>query len=610
MKRMLINATHAEELRVALVDGQRLYDLDIEVPSKRQYKSNIYKGKVTKIEPSLEAAFVDYGMPRQGFLPLKEVSPQCFTKKVSGKPNINEILEIGQELLVQIEKEERGNKGAALTTYISLPGRYLVLMPNNPGSGGISRRVEGEDRKSLREALSLIESPENAGVIARTAAIGKSEEELRWDLEYLHKLWLAIEQASHAKNAPFLVYQDNDVIIRTLRDYLTPEIEEILIDERTTFENTHAFMQQVMPNHVAKLKLYSGKTPLFSRFRIESQIEKAFQREVNLRSGGSIVIDSTEALVAVDINSARATKGGDIEETALNTNLEAADEIARQLRLRDLGGLIVIDFIDMMSSAHIKKVEDKLREVVKLDRARIQIGRISKFGLLEMSRQRLRPALAEQHQTRCPTCYGQGVVRSPDSLAISILRQLEEELIKQSSQKLVVQCPIDVATYILNEKRHTLANFESRYKTRFIIIPNKTLKIPEFHFKRINKTNDKSEKTSYEMSEPYNQQPLDMDTISGAIPQSADTPLVHALNIDRGEKPVAKKENSGLLKRLFSSLFQGSSTAAKETPSSISKTLENTTTEQRSRGTRQAGNKKKTDRPKKRQQKSASKTQK
>ncbi len=559
MKRMLINATHTEELRVALVDGQRLYDLDIEIPSKRQYKSNIYKGKITKIEPSLEAAFIDYGMPRQGFLPLKEVAPQYFseeTKNTSGKPNIADVLKEGQELLVQVEKEERGNKGAALTTFISLPGRFLVLMPNNPSAGGISRRVDGDERKNLREALKNIDSPENSGVIARTAAIGKTEDELRWDLEYLHKLWLAIDQAWQSKPAPFLVYQDNDVIIRTLRDYLSPEIAEIITDDIVTYNNTLAFMQQVMPNHADKLKHYSDSTPLFSRFRIESQIEKAFQREVNLRSGGSIVIDVTEAMIAIDINSARATKGGDIEETALNTNLEAADEIARQLRLRDLGGLIVIDFIDMMPARNIKEVEAKLKEVVKQDRARIQIGKISRFGLLEMSRQRLRPALAEQHQSPCPTCKGHGVVRTADSLAISILRQLEEELIKQSAVQMVVQLPVDVATYILNEKRSTLSTFEARYKTHLVVIPNKSLAIPEFHFKRTNKGVQPKEATSFSQSEEYNKKAINLNDITNASPQSSDTPMVQGIHVERVEMPVvAKKPEGGLIKRLLGSLF-------------------------------------------------------
>jgi len=435
MKRMLINATQQEELRVAIVDGQKLFNLDIETAGREQKKANIYKAKITRIEPSLEAAFVDYGSTRHGFLPLKEISRSYFTEKAQqagGRPNIQEALKEGQELIVQVEKEERGNKGAALTTFISLAGRYLVLMPNNPRAGGVSRRIEGQDRSDLREAMSEMEIPEGMGVIVRTAGIGKNTEELQWDLEYLVQLWAAIDKSAQ-KSAPFLIYQESNIIIRSIRDHLRNDIGEIVIDNKDTFEQALNFIRQVMPQYEKKLKHYEDEVPLFSRYQIESQIETVFQREVRLPSGGAIVIDHTEALTSIDINSARSTKGADIEETALNTNLEAADEIARQLRLRDLGGLFVIDFIDMSPSKHQREVENRLKDAMKQDRARVQIGRISRFGLLEMSRQRLRPSLGESTQQLCPRCSGHGFIRGVESLSLSILRIVEEQALKENA---------------------------------------------------------------------------------------------------------------------------------------------------------------------------------
>lgn len=487
MKRMLINATQREELRVAIVDGQKLYDLDIETPSREQKKSNIYKGRITRIEPSLEAGFVDYGADRHGFLPFKEITRSYFNPQASGeggRPTIKDAIKEGQELVVQVEKEERGNKGAALTTFVSLPGRYLVLMPNNPRAGGVSRRIEGEDRQEIREAMNNLDIPEGMGLIVRTAGVGRSQDELQWDLDYLLHLWRAIENASQQKKAPFLIYQESNIIIRALRDYLRADIGEILVDNPTVHHQAQEFMQQVMPHNLPKLKLYQDHTPLFTRFQIESQIETAYQREVGLPSGGSLVIDYTEALVSIDINSARATKGADIEETALNTNLEAADEIARQLRLRDLGGLIVIDFIDMAASRNQREVENRLRETLKMDRARVQLGRISRFGLLEMSRQRLRPSLGEASHVICPRCNGQGTIRSVESLALSMLRLIEEEALKDKTAQVVVQLPVKVATFLLNEKRESIRSIEERHKVGVLLIPNETLETPHFQVER------------------------------------------------------------------------------------------------------------------------------
>jgi len=488
MKRMLINATHPEEVRVALVDGQRLYDLDIEHRTREQKKANIYKGKITRVEPSLEAAFVDFGAERHGFLPLKEISRQYFQKDpkdIQGRINIKEVIKEGQEVIIQVAKEERGNKGAALTTFISLAGRYLVLMPNNPRAGGISRRIEGEERQQLKEALGALTIPDEMGVIVRTAGLGRSAEELQWDLNYLLKLWNSIDDASRERKAPFLIYQESNVIIRAIRDYLRKDIGEVLIDSKKVYDEAQGFVQQVMQDFQHKIKLYSDETPLFSRFQIESQIETAFEREVKLPSGGSIVIDPTEALVSIDINSSRATKGADIEETALNTNLEAADEIARQLRLRDIGGLIVVDFIDMGPARNQRDVENRMRDALEADRARIQLGRISRFGLLELSRQRLRPSLGETSSIVCPRCNGQGHIRDVKSLALSILRLIEEEVMKERTGEIQAQVPVAVATYLLNEKREPLRAIEDAHNVRVVIIPNQNLETPHFEVERI-----------------------------------------------------------------------------------------------------------------------------
>ena len=455
MKRMLFNATQPEELRVAMVDGQRLYDLDIETAGREQKKANIYKGRITRIEPSLEAAFVDYGSERHGFLPLKEISRSYFKPGVKlggGRVNIKDVLKEGTEVIIQVDKEERGNKGAALTTFISLAGRYLVLMPNNPRAGGVSRRIVGDERNLIRDALAALEIPEDMGLIVRTAGVGKNPEELQWDLDYLLQLWEAIDKASKERSSPFLIYQESNVIIRAIRDYLRKDIAEILIDDKETHKKASEFMELVMPHNLNKIKFYDDKVPLFTRYQIESQIETAFQREVRLPSGGAVVIDHTEALISIDINSSRATKGSDIEDTALNTNREAAEEIARQLRLRDLGGLVVIDFIDMYASRNQREVENTLKEALKMDRARVQIGRISRFGLLEMSRQRLRPSLGESVQIVCPRCEGHGTIRSIESLALSILRIIEEDSMKEQTARIVAQVPVNVATFLLNEK--------------------------------------------------------------------------------------------------------------------------------------------------------------
>ncbi|ENM5737618.1 ribonuclease E [Vibrio mimicus] len=487
MKRMLINATQKEELRVALVDGQRLFDLDIESPGHESKKANIYKGRITRIEPSLEAAFVDYGAERHGFLPLKEIAREYFPDGYSyqGRPNIKDVLNEGQEVIVQIEKEERGSKGAALTTFISLAGSYLVLMPNNPRAGGISRRIEGDERTELKSALSSLELPQGMGLIVRTAGVGKSAEELEWDLNVLLKHWGAIKQASDSNPAPFLIHQESNVIVRAIRDYLRRDIGEILIDSTSIYERALEHIRLVRPDFVNRVKKYEGEVPLFSHFQIESQIESAFQREVRLPSGGSIVIDPTEALTSIDINSARATKGGDIEETALNTNLEAAEEIARQLRLRDLGGLVVIDFIDMTPVRHQREVENRLREAVRVDRARVQIGRISRFGLLEMSRQRLSPSLAEASHHICPRCKGTGVIRDNESLALSVLRLIEEEALKDNTSQVLAVVPVSIASYLLNEKRRSINHIEKAQQVRITIVPNSDMETPHFEVIRV-----------------------------------------------------------------------------------------------------------------------------
>ncbi|RUR32419.1 ribonuclease E [Vreelandella andesensis] len=485
MKRMLINATQPEELRVALVDGQRLYDLDIESGAREQKKANIYRGKITRVEPSLEAAFVDFGAERHGFLPLKEISREYFIKDVSGRPSIKEVLKEGQEVIVQVDKEERGNKGAALTTFISLAGRFLVLMPNNPRAGGISRRIEGDDRSQLKDAMGQMTVPDKMGLIVRTAGIGRSPEELQWDLDYLVQVWESITTEAGKRSAPFLIYRESNVIIRAMRDYLRQDIGEVLIDSPEIHEEALSFIRQVMPSYQQKIKLYVDEVPLFSRFQIESQIETAYQREVKLPSGGSIVIDHTEALVSVDINSARATRGSDIEETALQTNSEAAEEIARQLRLRDIGGLVVIDFIDMGPARNQREVENRMRDALKLDRARVQIGRISRFGLMEMSRQRLRPSLGETSGVVCPRCNGQGTIRDVRSLSLSIMRLIEEEAMKERSAQIRAILPVPVATYLLNEKRSVLADIESRQGVRVVLLPNPEMDTPHYDVQRL-----------------------------------------------------------------------------------------------------------------------------
>ena len=563
MKRMLINATQAEELRVALVDGQKLYDFDIEVPSKEQKKSNIYKGIITRVEPSLEAAFINYGADKHGFLPFKEISPlyrqlQDGAEVDGRRPAIKDLIKEGQEILVQIEKEERGNKGAALTTYISLAGTYLVLMPNNPKAGGISRRIEGETRSDLREVMASLEIPETMGLIVRTAGCGKNAEELQWDLNYLLQLWEAIDRSSNEQKAPFLVFQESNVIIRALRDHLRGNIDEILIDNAESFALVQDFLKQVMPHFLPKAKLYQDAVPLFSRYQIESQIEVAYCREVSLPSGGSLVIDHTEALTSVDINSARATKGSDIEETALNTNLEAADEIARQLRLRDLGGLFVIDFIDMMSNKNQRTVENHLRDALKIDRARIQTGRISRFGLLEMSRQRMRPSLGDSTQLPCPRCKGQGTIRNVESVALSVLRILEEEAMKKGTEKVIAHLPIECATFLLNEKRHAIEQIEQRLKIGIIILPSKHLETPAYDIERIKDKEFGDERPSY----------LQIKTEDIAVPDYAqqikpklERAVIKEFMHDSPAPVQAKSEAASLIKRFWNKLL-GSDTAS------------------------------------------------
>ncbi len=503
MKRMLFNATQSEELRVAIVDGQKLIDLDIETAGKEQRKSNIYKAVITRIEPSLEACFVEYGGNRHGFLPFKEVSPQYYQSGANSRSSIKEALREGQELLVQVEKDERGNKGAALTTYISLAGRYIVLMPNNPNGGGVSRRIEGEERNELREVLAHVEIPPGMSIIARTAGIGHNEEELQWDLNYLKQLWDAIEGAAKSEQAPSLIYLESSLVVRAIRDYFNPEIGEILIDTDEIYQQAMAFMGTVMPGNVNRVKHYVDDVPLFSRFQIEHQIESAHAREVHLPSGGAIVIDHTEALTAIDINSARATKGSDIETTAFNTNLEAAEEIARQLRLRDLGGLIVIDFIDMENARNQRDVENRLRDSLRYDRARVQTAKISRFGLLELSRQRLQPSLGESNHMACPRCNGIGHIRGTESSALHILRIIQEEAMKESSAAIHVQVPVDVATFLLNEKRADIHRIESRLKVAITLIPNPHLETPNYSINRLrpDDLNDETLQVSYKLVE-------------------------------------------------------------------------------------------------------------
>ncbi|NQZ88118.1 MAG: ribonuclease E [Colwellia sp.] len=543
MKRMLINATQSEELRVALVDGQQLYDLDIESPGHEQKKSNIYKAKITRIEPSLEAAFVDYGADRHGFLPMKEIAREYFPKGYTfqGRPSIKEVLREGQEVIVQIDKEERGQKGAALTTFISLAGSYLVLMPNNPRAGGISRRIEGDERTDLKTSLNKLELPKGMGLIVRTAGVGKDYEELNWDLNVLLHHWKAISEAAETKPAPFLIHQETNVILRAIRDYLRRDIGEVLIDRPKTFESVKKHIEVVRPDFLNKIKLYTNDVPLFTHYQIETQIESAFQREVRLPSGGSIVIDPTEAMTSIDVNSARATKGSDIEETAFNTNLEAAEEVARQLRLRDLGGLVVIDFIDMTPVRHQREVENRMRDAVKQDRARIQLGRISRFGLLEMSRQRLRPSIGETSQGVCPRCNGTGHVRSVESLALSILRLMEEEAIKENTQHVQAQVPVPVATYLLNEKRRSVFHIETHHNVNILIIPNPHMDTPQYEVLRV-RTDETVEEASYEK------------TITEAVVEEAVMPKYN--------KEASKKDEPAL---------QGMSSPAQAAPTPVNK---------------------------------------
>ena len=535
---MLINATHSEELRVALVDGQRMFDLDIESGAREQKKANIYRGRITRVEPSLEAAFVDYGSERHGFLPLKEISREYFKdQSQSSRSSIRELVKEGQEIVVQVDKEERGNKGAALTTFISLAGRYLVLMPNNPRAGGISRRIEGEERSQLRDVMNQLTVPAESGVIVRTAGIGRSAEDIQWDLDYLQQLWDSITVASDKQPAPFLIYQESNVIIRAMRDYLRPDIGEVLIDEPKVYQDVLTFVQQVMPSYENKIKLYDQETPLFNRFQIESQIETAFQREVTLPSGGAIVIDPTEALVSIDINSARATKGSDIEETALNTNLEAAEEIARQLRLRDMGGLVVIDFIDMGPMRNQRAVENKLRDSLKLDRARVQVGRISRFGLMEMSRQRLRPSLGETSGIVCPRCSGQGSIRDVGSLALSIIRLINEEASKDRSAEIRVVLPVNMATYLLNEKRAEILEVEKTAGVRIVIIPNPQMETPHFEVSRLRDDHEAAQasETSYEID--LAQHHFDAKEFDAKTPLATEKPAVQSIQV---AKPAAQ----------------------------------------------------------------------
>ncbi|WP_406667703.1 ribonuclease E [Gallaecimonas sp. GXIMD1310] len=560
MKRMLINATQAEELRVALVDGQKLYDLDIEHPGHEQKKANIYKGKITRVEPSLEAAFVDYGAERHGFLPMKEIARSYFAEgvKTSGRPNIKDVVKEGQEVIVQIDKEERGNKGAALTTFLSLAGSYLVLMPNNPRAGGISRRIEGDERTQLKEALSTLQVPDGMGLIVRTAGVGKSAEELKWDLDVLLHHWQAIQQAADNRSAPFLIHQESNVIVRAIRDYLRRDVGEIVIDHSRVFEEVKNHIETMRPDFLSRVKQYKGEIPLFNYYQIESQIESAFQREVRLPSGGSIVIDATEALTAIDINSARATKGGDIEETALNTNLEAADEIARQLRLRDLGGLVVIDFIDMTPARHQREVENRLSDAVRADRARVQLGRISRFGLMEMSRQRLRPSLGDASNHICPRCTGTGYVRSTESLALSILRLIEEESLKDNTAQVEAQVPVGVAAYLLNEKRGAIRFIEQRHDVRVFIVPNPGMETPHFDVVR-HREDDSIDDSYYEQANKGgDKQPVYTPPV--ASKHKRDEPALKGMKAPAAPAPTAAKavtapaSQPGLVSRFFKAL--------------------------------------------------------
>ncbi|ULX58048.1 ribonuclease E/G [Ectothiorhodosinus mongolicus] len=566
---------------MAMVDGQKLFDLDIELPARAQKKANVYKGVVTRIEPSLEAAFVNYGAERHGFLPLKEVSRAALGLSGDEEASPKNALKEGMEIIVQVEKEERGSKGAALTTFVSLAGRYLVLMPNNPRAGGVSRRIEGDERSEIREALAQLEVPQGMGLIARTAGVGRTVEELQWDLEYLKTLWTAIDGAAKEKKAPFLIYQESNIIIRTLRDHMRSDIAEVIIDDPKVFEQAGDFARQVMPNNLSRIKLYEDHVPLFNRYQIESQIEAAFERQVSLPSGGAIVIDHTEALISIDVNSARATKGSDIEETALNTNLEAADEIARQLRLRDLGGLIVIDFIDMAPNRNQREVENRLRVALEMDRARVQVGRISRFGLLEMSRQRLRPSLGESSQMICPRCNGHGHIRGVESLALSVLRLLEEEAMKDKTSRVLAHLPVDVATFLLNEKRDVIFTIEERHRVGITLVPSPQLQTPHFTVKRLRRDEifeeiggrssyqllhedepelvnqargGRSEKAAVQRIAPPSPAPVS-DSAAGSSSGSASA----SANEPQPRKMTATPSLPGLFNRIWGSLFSSGS---------------------------------------------------
>ena len=580
MKRMLFNATQQEELRVAIVDGQKLIDIDIEAAGREQRKGNIYKGVITRIEPSLEACFVNYGEERHGFLPFKEVARTYFKEGIDVRnASIKEALREGQEIIVQVEKEERGQKGAALTSFVSLAGRYLVLMPNNPRGGGVSRRIEGEDRQELRDAMSQLDIPDGMSIIARTAGIGRDATELQWDLSYLMQLWGAIDEAAKGNSAPLLIYLESSLVIRAIRDYFQPDIGEILIDTDDIYEQAAAFMSVVMPDNLPRVKRYQDDVPLFSRFQIEHQIETAYSRTVPLPSGGAIVIDHTEALVSVDVNSARATRGSDIEETATRTNLEAADEIARQARLRDLGGLIVIDFIDMESSKAQKDVENRLRDALRHDRARVQMGKISKFGLMEMSRQRLRPALSEGSHVTCPRCNGTGHIRDTESSALQVLRIIQEEAMKENTAAIHTQVPVEVAAFLLNEKRPEVIKIETRFKVNVLMIPNKHLETPHYKLERLRHDDPRldDQKASYVMAEEAARE-LETDTtvskkdadvkvrpeaaVTGITP-NAPAPVSQPRPA-RGEP--AKAESSGGFFDFIKSLFSSSTPEPKPEP--------------------------------------------
>ncbi|WP_448556551.1 ribonuclease E [Thalassotalea montiporae] len=581
MKRMLINATQSEELRVALVDGQRLYDLDIESPGHEQKKANIYKAKITRIEPSLEAAFVDYGAERHGFLPMKEIAREYFPEgyKFQGRPNIKDVLTEGQEVIVQVDKEERGQKGAALTTFISLAGSYLVLMPNNPRAGGISRRIEGDERTELKAALSKLDLPKGMGLIVRTAGVGKDYEELSWDLDILRHHWNTIEEAAASRPAPFLIHQESGLIQRAIRDYLRRDIGEVIVDRPKIFERVKQHIELVRPDFASKIKLYTNDVPLFTHYQIETQIESAFQREVRLPSGGSIVIDPTEAMISIDINSARATKGGDIEETAFNTNLEAAEEIARQLRLRDAGGLVVIDFIDMTPTRHQREVENRLRDAVQQDRARIQLGRISRFGLMEMSRQRLRPSIGETSQNVCPRCNGTGQVRGIESLALSILRLMEEEAIKENTAHVQAQVPVPVATYLLNEKRRSVMHIEKHHGVKVLIIPNPNMHTPQYEVLRVREDETIDEASYNVKTKPaeveeavmpkFNKEAAKKDepVIQGmSAPKRAPAPAPANNKPQASNKPAEKKGLFASFVNWLGGLFSEEEEEQKETP--------------------------------------------